>query len=163
MNESLIQADNINSHFNRQHKAAFLDKHVEFMCKKGRINKQNQDNMFILLDGDVKIIGLFDGHGFNGHQVSSFAQGKMLDFIRNKNGNFFGQKNLETASNDQIKRKIKQAFKYVQKCLKEQYKNYLKQERPFDGDREEDKDRSFTVVNTRQARLSSLGDDKLRQ
>ena len=83
--------------------------------------------MFILLDGDVKIIGLFDGHGFNGHQVSSYAQGKMVDFIRNKNGNFFNQKNLESVPDEKIKRKIKQAFKYVQKCLKEQYKLYLKQ------------------------------------
>ena len=89
MNETLLEKNNMNAHFNREHKKAFLDKHIEFICMKGRTNSQNQDNIFILLDGDVKIIGVFDGHGINGHQVSSFAQGKMLEFIRNSNGDFF--------------------------------------------------------------------------
>ena len=67
----------------------FLEKHIEFSCRKGRLNETNQDNFFILLDGEVKIYGLFDGHGQNGHIVSSFAQSKVLDFIRNKNSAFF--------------------------------------------------------------------------
>ena len=33
------------------------------MCQKGKMSEQNQDNIFILLDGEVKIYGLFDGHG----------------------------------------------------------------------------------------------------
>ena len=33
------------------------------MCRKGKNNEMNQDNFFIILDGDVKIYGLFDGHG----------------------------------------------------------------------------------------------------
>ena len=64
------------------------------MCRKGPSNENNQDNFFILLDGEVKIYGLFDGHGTNGLQVSSFAQSKVLDFIRNKHGAFFDQLNL---------------------------------------------------------------------
>jgi len=68
------------------------------MCRKGRTSETNQDNFFILLDGDVKIYGLFDGHGQNGHQVSSFAQSKFMDFIRNKNGAFFEMLHLEQAS-----------------------------------------------------------------
>ena len=75
-----------------------MEKHIEFMCRKGYSNETNQDNFFILLDGEVKIYGLFDGHGQNGHQVSSFAQSKVLDFIRNKNGVFFDHMNLEKAS-----------------------------------------------------------------
>lgn len=68
------------------------------MCRKGYSNETNQDNFFILLDGEVKIYGIFDGHGQNGHQVSSFAQSKVLDFIRNRNGAFFDHMNLEKAS-----------------------------------------------------------------
>ena len=53
----------------------------------------------------------------------------MLHFIRNLNGNFFKEKHLDKiASNEDIKRKIKQAFKYVQRQLKEQYKMYVKEE-----------------------------------
>ena len=61
----------------------------------------------------MKIYGLFDGHGQNGHQVSSFAQSKVLDFIRNKHGAFFDQVNLEQASKRAISQMIKKCFKYV--------------------------------------------------
>jgi len=66
-----------------------------------------------LLDGDVKIFGLFDGHGINGNFISGFASGQMLDFIRNIQGEFFSKKNLEKASNGEIERMIKRCFKYV--------------------------------------------------
>jgi len=46
--------------------------------------KQNQDNFFIVSDGELKIFGVFDGHGEYGHLVSGFASGIMLDYIRNK-------------------------------------------------------------------------------
>ena len=96
LNETLLEKKSINAHFQRsEHKKLFLEKHIEFMCRKGRLNEKNQDNFFILLDGEVKIYGLFDGHGQNGDQVSAFAQSKMLDFIRNEHGHFFDQLNLE--------------------------------------------------------------------
>ena len=99
INETLLEKGSINLHFQReQHKKLFLDKQIEFMCRKGKTSGTNQDNFFILLDGDVKIYGLFDGHGQNGHQVSSFAQSKVMDFIRNKNGAFFEMLHLEQAS-----------------------------------------------------------------
>lgn len=121
----MLEQKSINCHFNRKYKKLFLEKHIEFMCRKGRLNSANQDNSFILLDGDVKIYGLFDGHGQNGHQVSSFAQSKVLDFIRNRHGAFFDQVNLvENATDKQIRGKIKQCFKYVQQELKKQYKSY---------------------------------------
>ena len=71
-----------------------------------------------MLDGDVKIFGLFDGHGINGNFISGFASGQMLDFIRNIQGEFFSKKNLEKASNGEIERMIKRCFKYVQFKMK---------------------------------------------
>ena len=131
MNESLLEKKSINCHFQRDNKKLFQEKHIEFMCRKGHRNAANQDNSFILLDGDVKIYGLFDGHGQNGHQVSSFAQSKVLEFIRNKHGTFFDQVNLENSTDKQIRCKIKQCFKYVQQELKRQYKAYRRTKPQF--------------------------------
>ena len=39
--------------------------------------------MFCIVDGDTKIFGMFDGHGANGHLVSGFVMGQMLDYIKN--------------------------------------------------------------------------------
>lgn len=36
-----------------------------------------------MVDAELKIFGVFDGHGEFGHLVSSFASGIMLDYIRN--------------------------------------------------------------------------------
>lgn len=47
-------------------------------------NKQNQDNFFCVTDSELKIVGVFDGHGEHGHLVSSYAAGIMLDYIRNR-------------------------------------------------------------------------------
>ena len=104
------------------------------MCKKGRQNPENQDNLFILLDGDVKIFGLFDGHGINGNFISGFASGQMLDFIRNIQGEFFSKKNLDTASNAEIERMIKKCFKYVQFRMKAQYKSYRNKKEQVESD-----------------------------
>jgi serine/threonine protein phosphatase PrpC len=65
----------VNDLFSRDHRKLIYDKSIEFMCKKGRSNSENQDNLFILLDGEVKIFGLFDGHGINGNFISGFASG----------------------------------------------------------------------------------------
>ena len=62
-NETLLEKKSINAHFSREHKKMFLEKHIEFMCRRGKPSEPNQDNFFILLDGEVKIYGLFDGHG----------------------------------------------------------------------------------------------------
>lgn len=47
----------------------------------------------MLLDGEIKIFGVFDGHGVYGHLVSGFAAGTMLDYIR-YNENTFNKKKL---------------------------------------------------------------------
>ena len=59
------------------------DKNIEFSSRKGRIGRYNQDNFFTIVDGIVKIYGLFDGHGPFGHLISGFAMGNMLDFVKN--------------------------------------------------------------------------------
>jgi len=38
-NETLLNGQNVNDHFSREHKKAILDKSVEFMCKKGRVTQ----------------------------------------------------------------------------------------------------------------------------
>ena len=67
INETLLERNRLNEYFSREHKKIFLEKNVEFMCKKGREAPVNQDNLFIILDGDIKIFGVFDGHGVNGN------------------------------------------------------------------------------------------------
>lgn len=68
---------------------------IEVQCKKGGghdsrntnvylPHKQNQDNFFIVVDSDIKLFGVFDGHGEFGHLVSAYASGIMLDYIRYK-------------------------------------------------------------------------------
>lgn len=88
---SVLEHFSNGNHFKR----LLNDKNIEFQCKKGggfeTLNtefylpyKQNQDNFFIVSDSDLKIFGVFDGHGEYGHIVSSLASGIMLDYIRNK-------------------------------------------------------------------------------
>jgi serine/threonine protein phosphatase PrpC len=85
--------------------------------------------MFILVDNDVKIFGVFDGHGIHGHRVSSFACGKMLDYVRNGANGFFRKQNLmkESTTKKEIKRNIKRCFKFVQGELKAMYRESLKE------------------------------------
>lgn len=84
--------------------------------------------MFIILDGDMKIFGVFDGHGVNGNEVSSFAASMMVEFIRNIDRKFFKSKNLEVTKDKQIKIRIKHCFKFVQKKLKQQYRRWLEEQ-----------------------------------
>lgn len=78
-----------------RNKIVFYERNIEFQCKKGggyeSLNtsyylpaKQNQDNFFCVADSELRIFGVFDGHGEFGHLVSAYASGIMLDYIRNK-------------------------------------------------------------------------------
>jgi len=92
-----------------------VDRDIEFKSIKGNQTVLNQDNMFILVDNDIKIFAVFDGHGVNGHHASNFACGKMLQYIRNESHDFFRKKNLndpQTHDKD-IEKNIKLCFKYV--------------------------------------------------
>ena len=117
-NETLLQRGNMTDHFSRTNpymKNILVDRDIEFQCNKGNETEMNQDNLFILIDNDVKIFGVFDGHGINGHRVSSFACGKTFEYIRNLSNGFFRKKNLmdpKTKEKD-IERQVKLCFKFV--------------------------------------------------
>jgi len=62
----------------------FHERLIEFQCKMGGghefLNtyfylpiKQNQDNFFAVSDAELRIFGVFDGHGEFGHLVSGYA------------------------------------------------------------------------------------------
>jgi len=47
---------------------------IGYACKKGAKSAPNQDDFFILIDGDTTILGVFDGHGLFGHYCSYTIQ-----------------------------------------------------------------------------------------
>jgi serine/threonine protein phosphatase PrpC len=47
---------------------------IGYACKKGAKSAPNQDDFFILIDGDTTILGVFDGHGLFGHYCSYAVQ-----------------------------------------------------------------------------------------
>jgi serine/threonine protein phosphatase PrpC len=97
------------------------------MCRKGN-RDQNQDNMFIVVDDDTKIFAVCDGHGDDGHRVSSFVCARLLNYIRNGSNGFFTKKNLmsTTTSKSEIERNLKRCFKSIQGELKAMYLKRLK-------------------------------------
>ena len=80
----------------------------------------NKHSFFSIVDGKIKIIGLFDGHGDQGHMVSNAAMGILLDYIRNKNDTF-KKSRIMKAGHDEIILEIKKAFKYTQNVLREDF------------------------------------------
>lgn len=110
---------------------------IEFQCKKGGghdsentnyylPHKENQDSFFIAVDSEIKIFGVFDGHGEFGHLVSGFAKGIMLDYIRykekylrpkylNDKGNHHSifTIHLDNAYDIQIRKALRRCFKYT--------------------------------------------------
>jgi len=72
------------------------------LSKKEKLfHSMNSNSFFSILDGGIKIIGVYDGHGKNGHLSSSAAMSIMLDYLRNKN-DVFKSKNIINASNDEV-------------------------------------------------------------
>jgi hypothetical protein len=53
----------------------------------------NSNSFFSIIDGGIKIIGIYDGHGKTGHLCSSAGMSIMLDYIRNRN-DVFKSKNI---------------------------------------------------------------------
>jgi len=62
--------------------------------KKGHSALPNQDSIFTLIDGGIKVFCVADGHGVNGDRVSNFANSMLLNYIRNVKGSFFSGENL---------------------------------------------------------------------
>ena len=52
----------------------------------------------MLKEGDMKIIGVLDGHGIHGDQISSFAGSMLLNYIRNVKGSFFNSTTLVSST-----------------------------------------------------------------
>ena len=87
--------------------------------------------MFIIIDGNMKLFGVFDGYGPKGHLVSAFAQSKFVEYLTKKGSNkkFFEPKNLREKDDKAIEIQVRKAFKYVQKELKQQYKYFVEEKR----------------------------------
>ena len=83
------------------------------VCKKGHLGYPNQDSAFTLVDGDLKIFCVADGHGVNGDKVSSFALSMLLNYIRNVKSSFFSVQSLGNSPKSEIELELKRAFKYV--------------------------------------------------
>ena len=77
----------------------------------------NTNSFFSLIDGSMRMIGIFDGHGEYGYLVSSAAMSILLDYLRNRN-DVFRSNYILKAEADEILFEIKKAFKYTQTVLK---------------------------------------------
>jgi serine/threonine protein phosphatase PrpC len=66
-----------------------------------------------LVDGDLKIFGVADGHGVNGDKVASFALSMLLNYIRNVRSSFFNAQSLYNSARSEMEHELKSAFKYV--------------------------------------------------
>jgi hypothetical protein len=83
--ESILNRENFLSHFSFQAdiKKLLNEKNIQYACKKGKKNPINQDSFFCISEGINKIYGVFDGHGLNGHLISSYTMGAMAEYIQN--------------------------------------------------------------------------------
>ena len=75
-------------------------------------------------------MGVFDGHGLNGHLVSRFVMGLMVNYIRESRRfkdifNFRGEDGQVIFDDEFVNKAIRKCFRYAQDKVKEQYENYL--------------------------------------
>jgi hypothetical protein len=110
-NETLLDKENLNGHFSKTNRKILNDNGVDYMVVKG--NSSETENLFMIKDHNVKIFGVFDGHGECGQLVSAFVQGRFLNCIRNESDGFFELKNLIHKSASSIRRKIRWMFKKI--------------------------------------------------
>ena len=99
--------------FNQNHLNTLREKGLVMVCKKGHSGYPNQDSVFTLIDGDLKIYCVADGHGVNGDKVASFALSMLLNYIRNVKSSFFSAQSLGNSPRSEIEYELKMAFKYV--------------------------------------------------
>lgn len=56
---------------------------LAYVCKKGlKPESPNQDDFCLTLDGDTILLGVFDGHGPSGHDISHFVHRDLMQQIR---------------------------------------------------------------------------------
>jgi serine/threonine protein phosphatase PrpC len=70
------------------------------------------------VDGPNKYLGVFDGHGDNGHLISSFAMGAMVDYLKNSNRSELTF-NLDQQEDEDIEKLMRKCFRYAQDKAKE--------------------------------------------
>lgn len=57
---------------------------ISVTCKKGlKPESPNQDDYFVSLDKDCIILGVFDGHGLFGHDISNFVHSTLTSLLLN--------------------------------------------------------------------------------
>jgi len=122
--ETLLNDGDFLAHFSEDNKKSLEPLGIEFCCKKGKKNSKNQDNFFVLNEGKSRIMGVFDGHGVNGHLTSSFAMAAMVDYIQNSKRfkDLFREKggNGELEADDEmVKKAIRKCFRYAQDKVKD--------------------------------------------
>ena len=75
-------------------------------------------------------MGVFDGHGLNGHLVSSFVMGSMVNYIRNSKRfkdllNRLVENGEIIFEDEKVNKAIRKCFRYAQDKVKDQFENYL--------------------------------------
>ena len=129
--ESILNTGEPLLHLQKENKKLFMDKGIEYCCKKGKKNVMNQDNFFVINEGKLKIMGVFDGHGLNGSYISSYTMGAMVDFIRNsKRFRDIFKPNADGSEKDyddeEVNKAIRKCFRYVQDKVRDQFEDFLK-------------------------------------
>jgi len=81
---------------------------IGYFCQSGVKGFPNQDDIFILVNSNFALIGVFDGHGTNGHYCSYVIQ-QMLPRLILTNTNF----------NTDFQRAFNESFVYANDALKE--------------------------------------------
>lgn len=62
------------------------DMNSDYICMKGLNAKNaNQDDFSIALQNNFKLLGIFDGHGPNGHIISTYASRRIMQLIASDN------------------------------------------------------------------------------
>ncbi|CAG9312097.1 unnamed protein product [Blepharisma stoltei] len=73
---------------NKTHTDFLLHLGISVTCKKGlKPESPNQDDYCIVIDGPSFILGVFDGHGFYGHDISNYVH-TLLPIIMLSNANW---------------------------------------------------------------------------
>lgn len=64
--------------------STYKDKSIAIVYSKGyKLDTPNQDKFFIIIDGDLEIFALIDGHGPFGHKVAQFIEEFFFSNISN--------------------------------------------------------------------------------
>lgn len=130
--KGIIYTNNINNHIKKIDKELLYKKNKELtqlnsICQKGyyssNIKKINQDNFFIkdnfFSNSKSKIIGVCDGHGTYGHEVSLFITTTLPEKLISNFKLFFPKNSLNDISFQNKKTILVKSYKEINNLLKE--------------------------------------------